>query len=117
MSQPRVSSERPCRGLTGRGLPSRIRCVIHSLARTFQYIKMSNSTNAISVKVSFGEDLRRFNLPLDVSFEQLMNTVRSLYSRSVPYHTFEGFVLKYKDDEGDLITVPLAIPAPCLLLP
>eukprot|EP01091_Cochliopodium_minus_P020913 TRINITY_DN930_c0_g1_i1.p1 TRINITY_DN930_c0_g1~~TRINITY_DN930_c0_g1_i1.p1 ORF type:complete len:416 (-),score=150.99 TRINITY_DN930_c0_g1_i1:93-1340(-) len=58
---------------------------------------MNNSPKVL--KINFNEDIRRVPL-VDVSYTSLIKQVGQLFSLQ------EGsFVLKYKDDEGDLVTV------------
>lgn len=54
---------------------------------------------AYSIKVQYNDDIRRFSLPR-VSWIALINQIKQIYN--LPE---QEFVVKYKDDEGDWITV------------
>ncbi|KAF9617061.1 hypothetical protein IFM89_033166 [Coptis chinensis] len=52
-----------------------------------------------SVKLVFGEDIRWAQLPVHCRVEQLVETVQNRYS------SLKAFLIKYKDKEGDFITI------------
>eukprot|EP01094_Clydonella_sp_ATCC50884_P009380 TRINITY_DN1890_c0_g1_i2.p1 TRINITY_DN1890_c0_g1~~TRINITY_DN1890_c0_g1_i2.p1 ORF type:complete len:301 (+),score=106.73 TRINITY_DN1890_c0_g1_i2:163-1065(+) len=55
----------------------------------------------IVIKTRFGDDIRRFSIPTRTrSFRALVQTLTTIYEE-IPENCF----VKYKDDEGDLITV------------
>jgi chemotaxis protein histidine kinase CheA len=56
------------------------------------------SDEAIIVKCTLGEDVRRFRVSYNCNFTEFVNTVGRLYK-------INSFVLKYTDDDGDLITL------------
>lgn len=53
----------------------------------------------VPVKLSFGDDIRQFNLVPGVKYSELMEYVRTLFPNA------GHFVLKYLDKEGDLVTI------------
>lgn len=56
-----------------------------------------------ALKIKLGKVTRRVTLNADESsFEKLKETLKRLFSTEL---TTESFVIKYKDDENDLITV------------
>jgi len=56
-------------------------------------------TQLVTIKCQLDDDLRRFSLSPTCTFEDLCKQLTSLY------HIDESFLLKYSDDEGDLISV------------
>lgn len=52
-----------------------------------------------TVKLVFGEDIRWAQLPVYCSIQRLMETVQNRFS------SLKVFLIKYKDQEGDLITI------------
>jgi len=71
-------------------------------------------SNKLTLKISFGDDLRRLSVDTtSFTFAQLRETVRKLYG--LPQLDANTFVLKYIDDEEDLVTVRESI-YPCLWL-
>lgn len=52
----------------------------------------------LKVKSAFGQDLRRFTLTAGTSFDELKKKLVDIYGR-------DDLCIKYKDDEGDLITM------------
>jgi len=53
------------------------------------------------VKLQFGQDIRRVTIEKAVTLIELTDLARSLFKDTLP----PSFILKYKDDEGDFITV------------
>ncbi|KAL6072437.1 hypothetical protein QOT17_005571 [Balamuthia mandrillaris] len=84
---------------------------------------MSTNNNLIELKVTYKEDTRRFRVARNLSFAELQQTVRSLFESALPAvpssssdededgtspasQSVDDLVwLKYKDEEGDLITI------------
>jgi len=60
----------------------------------------------VTIKTTFENDIRRVTAeqPL-TNFLQLKELVKSLYGKILP----EQFAMKYKDDEGDLVTVSSSV--------
>lgn len=59
----------------------------------------------ITLKLSFRDDLRRLTVePASFSFVQLKNAIKRLYN-SLGDDELDRLVVKYLDDEGDLVTV------------
>ena len=56
-------------------------------------------TQLVTIKCQLDDDLRRFSLAPTCTYEDLCKQLTSLY------HIDESFLLKYSDDEGDLISV------------
>lgn len=61
----------------------------------------TSATTPLTIKVRRGDELRRFTVDVPIEFAALSATVRSLFS--LPPNA--PMVLKYQDNEGDLITV------------
>ncbi|KAL6071194.1 hypothetical protein QOT17_006433 [Balamuthia mandrillaris] len=59
----------------------------------------------ITVKSKFGEDLRRFSLPLSCRYEELCAHLAAVYSGRHVDKEPGSLVVKYVDDEGDLISI------------
>ena len=53
----------------------------------------------VPVKLTFGDDIRQFNLVPGVKYSELLEYVRSLFPKA------GHFVLKYLDKQGDLVTI------------
>jgi len=53
------------------------------------------------IKLQHAEDIRRVTIDKPVSFAELVELAKSLFRDALP----NPFILKYKDDEGDFITV------------
>lgn len=74
----------------------------------FSLTHFSLSTNQLpmaamqDLKVTYASDIRRLKLPSSARFDDLVALLASVYS--VP-PTGAGFAVKYKDDEGDLVTI------------
>jgi hypothetical protein len=59
----------------------------------------------ITVKLSYGDDLRRLTVdPTTFTFPQLKETIKRLYA-SLSSVDVDGLVVKYLDDEEDLVTI------------
>lgn len=81
----------------GNGLASR-KAAAAPAARTAASSGASRQIT-IPVKLSFGDDTRAFHIPPGITYQELMDHVRSLFPKSGP------FVLKSLDKEGDLLTI------------
>lgn len=57
--------------------------------------------NNLSVKINFGDDMRRFALKEPVSFARLEELTRQLYC----FDAARALTIRYADDEGELISV------------
>jgi len=53
------------------------------------------------VKISFNDDIRRVSLDKNITFEELSRNARSIFR----FPTTSELVIKYEDDEKDLVTV------------
>jgi hypothetical protein len=53
------------------------------------------------IKLQHANDIRRVTIDKPISFVELVELAKSLFRDALP----DPFILKYKDDEGDLITV------------
>jgi len=51
-----------------------------------------------TIKVNYETDIRRLSVPAKIQYAELYDTVKKLFG-------FEGFNLKYVDDEGDTISI------------
>lgn len=59
----------------------------------------------LTIKLSFGDDLRRVTIdPATFTFAQLKATIARLYTSLAPSEV-DRLVIKYLDDEEDLVTV------------
>lgn len=54
----------------------------------------------VAFKVEFGEELRRFTLAAPITFDAVVTCVRNLFG----FGSSADLVLKYKDDENDVVT-------------
>jgi predicted lipid-binding transport protein (Tim44 family) len=52
------------------------------------------------VKISHAEDVRRFQIPLQSTYEVLQDTIKTTFPKLA-----SDFIVKYTDDEGDVITI------------
>jgi len=57
--------------------------------------------SVLTVKVALGEDLRLVNVPEDAGYAELRHLLRARFGHHAPDH----FAVKYRDREGDLVTV------------
>lgn len=55
----------------------------------------------VVIKLQLNNDIRRVNVPGPLSFKDLHELAKTLFENTLP----QSFQFKYKDDEGDLITV------------
>jgi len=55
----------------------------------------------LKIKLSVGNEIRRFTLPDDCSYDVLRTTLCSLFGNTLP----SEFVITYKDEEGDLVSI------------
>jgi len=55
----------------------------------------------IVIKLQYGQDIRRVTIEKSASLVELVELAKSLFKDTLP----QSFQFKYKDDEGDLITV------------
>jgi len=55
----------------------------------------------VVIKLQLGNDIRRVNVTGPLSFKDLNDLAKTLFEANLP----QSFQFKYKDDEGDLITV------------
>jgi PB1 domain len=77
-------------------------CCTESLSDT----PVQNSTSMINIKIAFGDDIRRVKLK-EVSLEALSSLI-SLTFKDDRVDS-KRFVLKYKDDEDEFITIPSTV--------
>lgn len=56
---------------------------------------------AFTIKISLGEDIRRISLTQQPSLKELKDVFQKLFIQT----TLDNYIIKYKDEEGDLITV------------
>jgi hypothetical protein len=64
-------------------------------------MKCQEEKQTLSFKVKLGDELRRFSMPADVEWEQLVEKIYVLFG----VQRDSAFVLKYEDDEKEMITV------------
>lgn len=57
--------------------------------------------NQVSLKISYQNELRRLTVADDTNFETLKDVVHRLF----PLLPIDQIVIKYEDDENDLVTV------------
>lgn len=62
---------------------------------------MASNAETFVVKLNYGGQLRRFPIPKGISFNELRGQVIQL----LELHKDTNVILKYSDDEGDLITI------------
>jgi len=55
----------------------------------------------IVIKLQYGQDIRRVTIEKSASLVELVDLAKSLFKDTLP----QSFQFKYKDDEGDLITI------------
>jgi len=66
---------------------------------------MSN-INTVVIKASLNEDVRRFTLSSPFTYVRLVEQLYQAYDAKLKtYTTKQTFVIKYRDDENDLITL------------
>ena len=80
--------------------PSSLRCLLIAIA----VVPMKRTHNEVDgdvvIKARLGSDIRRFQLPREGGFDSLLALLNQIYD-SLPANCF----VKYKDDEGDLVSV------------
>ncbi len=77
---------------------------INFLTRSFNQKrkKMASGAPAINLKINWGDDIRRITLLHTPSYAELRKTFQKIFSvAGLP----KGFVIKYQDDEKDLVTI------------
>ena len=62
---------------------------------------MSGAPSAITIKITGPTEIRRFSVPIRSKYA----TIQHLASRSFGLDKATPIKLKYKDDEGDLVTM------------
>ena len=66
---------------------------------------MSRATIVTSVKARYNEQLRRFPYPLDASQEDQYQLLCATLARAFTLAPSSSIVLRYKDEDGDWITI------------
>ena len=92
----RMMSARSLNGPLGHSIDSLVKSDL------FIFFFMEKTHSEVAVKVSLGDDLRRFVIPSSaLSLAALHDTLARLF----PHFKDNTLLIKYADDEGDLVTV------------